>query len=113
MIGVFWLFILYHLYPFEHKNAKPIICLSCLMLGYCFGGDMLAKTLYTTVTGDEFRNANATQNKENKENKENVTGSATFIISKAVKRQEYLSKKVTFFVFAILAIWLYWAFSRS
>ena len=106
MIGVFWLFILYHLYPFEHKNAKPIICLSCLMLGYSFGGDGLAKTLYTTVAGFKFRDSN------NHKNKENTTNQTALIISKNMKQRKYLSKKVIFFVFAALAALLYWQFSR-
>lgn len=101
MIGVFWLLMLYHAYPFSKKVSEPIIYLSSLMLGYCFGGDKLAKLLLVRFCGAKFRELRV----------DNTTHHSPLNTKETVKQTGYLSTKFTFFIFFLLVAWLYWAFN--
>ncbi len=105
MIGVLWLLLLCHSYPFNQEIAKPVIFLSCLMLGYCFGGDKLAKALLGKIAGYNFRNSN------NQVDDKATISRPTIKTNNPQIQPQYLSRKFTFFILILLALWLYWGFS--
>ena len=106
MIGVLWSFLLYYSYPFNQEIAKPVIYFSCLMLGYCLGGDKLAKALLGKVVGYNFRDSN------NQGDDKGTISRPTIKTNNPSTQPQYLSKKFTLFIFILLAAWLYWGFSR-
>ena len=105
MIGVLWLFLLYYSYPFNQEIAKPVIFFSCLMLGYCFGGDKLAKALLGKIAGYNFRDSN------NQDDDKDAVSRPIIKTNNLRTQPQYLSKRFTFFILILLAVWLYWGFS--